>query len=193
MRNHLLVIDPGLDAMGCAVFDLDVDPREPEAALLWVETVRTLTTDSLAFRLKRLGGGATSAAMQFACTHAVVELPSFTGTYARNRGKVGRDGMAANMAKLNLAIGYIAATLEARTLLYFPVEFVAPVAMRKDLKTALAKRIVTAAEKRQKVTLSGRTPSADALDAVALGASLLGRLALTPPITAAATQLREGR
>lgn len=178
----ILCIDPGLDAAGLAVYSLtgytgSSDVTALARAFVTVETARTLPSDPLPFRLQVLSERVAIVCQTHRPARVYIEQPRIAGTYARNRQTTGRDGMAAQMAKLHMAMGaMIAAAMEETT----AVTMVNAPAMSKDNRHLLAISILRHHEQLHRPgEKAQRLPSKDALDAVWLGAQqLTGEIAM---------------
>lgn len=175
--NLFVAVDPGIDAMGVAIFDIDAydnrsDARSVGRALRVVTTIRTSPDEEIEERLRQLVLGLQSA-MDAACGsvfgrnakpyRVALERPAKAGSYARN-ADIGAERMAAPMAKLHFTIGAIAGAMHW---VGVDVRFVPAPRLPKQQRHLLALDVWRLAG------FTGRKPSADALDAIWLGASEL--------------------
>lgn len=175
----LVAIDPGIDAVGVAIY-LNVDSANSLAgrrlgdvtaigrALLEVRTIRTSAAETLCLRLRKIDEQLRALLASYSVVTIVIELPAIVGTYHRNRHKVGRDGMADGMSKLFLAAGalYSTSLSVARD-----VRFVNAPRQHKHDRQMLSAGIFKASPAAG--NHPARLPSGDALDAVWLGAQQL--------------------
>lgn len=168
----ILAIDPGLDAMGAAIFSLEgyhgVGSAEALARQLRaVRTIRTAAGDPMPDRIMRLAAGVHDLLDAFGPDRVYLEKPAIDGTYRRNRGNVGRDGMARAMAGFHLAMGAIllAATQRGAT-----VELVHAPRILKDHRHLLSEAVIRHAAAHLETAARS---SKDARDAVWLGCQQL--------------------
>lgn len=170
--SSIIALDPGIDGTGLAVFDLDLynnrsNVHDVAAALIGVKTVRTEPDLPLPDRLHELGNAIRLATLQGRVEHVYVEQPAKTGSYQRNAG-VGEKRMAAPMSKLYLSMG---ALIEAARAIGAQVTLVPAPRLAKIERAMLAKAIF--APSPAALVHRAAMPSADALDAIWLGAQQL--------------------
>jgi len=101
----LIALDPGLDATGYAVFDVPkMPPHHPgnyRNALIDSGTIRSAIEVELSRRLHQLHTGLLALHQQHGADRIVVEVPTISGMYARQRSKArdagsfGADAMTA--------------------------------------------------------------------------------------------------
>lgn len=148
------------------------DVAEIARGLVQVRTIRTSASETTDSRLREIAAALRQLRADYPIMHMVIELPNFVGTYHRNRGAVGRDGMAAGMSKLYLAAGTI---FGVGLGIADHVRFVQAPRVAKPQRQMLAAQIFKVSPAAR--AHAKRLPSVDALDAVWLGAQQLDMLA----------------
>jgi hypothetical protein len=178
--TRILAIDPGIDAMGIVEYDLEsynnrTDTESLGWALTRVRTFRTPATDSIVARIGSLCGAirSSAAAGTGKLWRIYVEEPAKTGTYRRNReAGANGDAISGPMSKLYIVIGAIISTGQ---MLDAEIMLVPAPRIPKDQRQLLAKAIFQASRSKTEYLerYGNRLPSADALDAIWLGAQQL--------------------
>lgn len=166
--SRLLVVDPGLDVCGLAVFQLEGwTPREGVLSLMprlerW-EAIRTPPSMLLPDRLDQLRSRIFDVASEVRATRVVLELPATAGAYKRNRG--GRTGnlIPQGIAQLNRAIGALICGAYQHTA---DIELVPASGVPKKRRIAIVKTNLRLAG--HSLSRHAR-PSPDILDAVGIG------------------------
>lgn len=119
---RILAVDPGLDAVGLAVFELgprrgpwiSATDREKARALAWRGVIKTVPADSLPVRCGVIASEIRHLALERHVRLALVERPAIAGTYReRGRRARGESGqmVAASMLGFHAACGAVYAGL----------------------------------------------------------------------------------